>query len=68
MANLAPTGATVAVFRPVTVIFHTKAVHHVGPFSDVQDGIDVQVIHHVAGIVVHLDAGVIYRAQWGRAS
>ena len=58
MVDLAEAGAAILVLRQVAVVLDAEAAHLVGARSDVRDRIDVEVIHHVAGVVVDLDVVV----------
>ena len=55
MVDLAEAGAAILVLGEVAVVLDAEAADLVGACPDVGDGIDVEVIHHVAGVVVDLD-------------
>jgi hypothetical protein len=63
MVDLAQARTAVFVLGPIAVIFDTEAAHHVGAFLDVRNRIDVQIVHHVAGIVVDHDMRMAYFAD-----
>src|SRR5262249_28247434 len=58
MVDFAETGSAILIPRKVAVILDAEAPKFRGAFLDVGNGIDVEVIHDIAGIVVDLDAVV----------
>ncbi len=67
MVNLAKAGPAVLVPRPIAMVLDAKAAYRIGALLNIRNGIDVQIIHHVAGIVVDADAWVVYLAHDLRA-
>ena len=59
VVDLAEAGTAVLVLGEVAVVLDAEAADLVGTRSDVGDGIDVEVVHHVAGVVVDLDSLVV---------
>ena len=55
MVDLAEAGAAVLVLGEVAVVLDAEAADLVGARLDVGDRVDVEVVHHVAGVVVDLD-------------
>src|SRR4051812_27200273 len=59
MVDLTEAGPAVLVARGVAMVLDAEAAHFRSTAAQVGNGVDIQVIHHVAGIVVDLDALVI---------
>ncbi len=63
MVDLAEAGAAVLVLRPVAMILHAEAADLASTLADVGDRIEVQIVHHVPGVVVDVYAGVVHFAN-----
>ena len=59
VVDLAEAGAAVLVLREVAVVLDAEAADLVGAGLDVGERVDVEVVHHVAGVVVDLDVRVV---------
>ena len=60
MVDFAESGPTVFILGKVTVVFDAEASNLTDALANVRDGIHIQVIHHVASIVIHPDTVVAY--------
>src|SRR5262245_53878898 len=56
VVDFSQAGSTIALFRKAAVVLDAKTADLVRTLLDVREGIEVQVIHHVAGVVIDLDA------------
>src|SRR5262249_42727986 len=55
MVDLAEAGPAVLVLGHVAVVLDAEAPDLRGTGAEIGDGIDVEIVHHVAGVVVDLD-------------
>src|SRR5271157_5049607 len=67
VVDLAEARATILVTRGVAVVLDAEGSYLLDTGSKVGNRVDVQVVHHVAGIVVDLDPGVVNLAHNVRA-
>src|SRR5438874_9635897 len=63
MIDLAEAGPAVFILRKIAMVFDAKAADFGGACLDVSERIDVQIIHHVARVVIHFHSFVGYLAD-----
>src|SRR5258708_5739900 len=67
MVDLAETRSAVFVPRHVAVVLDAKAAHLVRAGAQIGDGVQVEIVHHIAGVEIHLDSIVGHLADDLRA-
>jgi hypothetical protein len=60
VVDLAKTGAAILIQRPIAMILHAKAVNHICALPDVRNWVNIQIVHHIAGVIVHFDPFIIH--------